>query len=111
MALPLRPTSLRTLAEADPHWIGARDGSGRWIGMTFECPIHDNCRLGVAFSNPVGGGDPEPFHIGNPIWLRQGEDLLTLTISPSIHVQGGTNQCEWHGFIVGGVFQTCGDSR
>ena len=34
-----------------------------------------------------------------------------VTLSPSIRRLGGADGCEWHGFIRGGRFETCGDAR
>jgi hypothetical protein len=111
---PLRAKPIELLRDADPLWIVSSKApeDGRYMGVLFECPIHsDGCYVGVPFSNPVGGGEPEPMHVNKTLWQRTGEGLDTLTLSPSIKVLGGADGCEWHGFIRAGRFETCPDSR
>ncbi len=93
--------------ELNPQYAGKPDRRG--VGIIPECPIHEDCHVGVAFSNALDGGGP--LEAGRPLWQRTGESFETLTLSPSIRVLGGAGRCEWHGFIKNGAFETCGDSR
>lgn len=98
--------------ELNPHLAAFPDRTG--IGLFFDCPIHADCWVAVRFANPLDGGGTfmhpdEP--AATPAWQRTGEDFATLTLSPSIRVLGGADGCEWHGFIRGGKFEHCGDSK
>ncbi len=137
---PLRSAPLVRLDEADPHWVvaNAYDAAGQRIGLDqdkrhgmgvgFECPIHsDGCYVAVMFRNPTDGGPPDAFarrydytdpKSPKPLgwgaracWERVGESFATMTLSPSIRVLGGPDNCEWHGFIRSGLFETCPDSK
>lgn len=117
---PLRPQPLERLVDAEPRFVfsggeGVTDANGQpvpkreGVGVSFACPIHEGyCRVYVPFTNPIDGGPaPDP----RITWERQGETFETLTLTPSIKVLGGSEGCEWHGFIRAGRFETCGDSR
>lgn len=111
---PRRAKPLERLVDADPVWVdgSVSDGERHGTGIIFNCPIHDECFANVQFSNPLDGS---PSHDNNgrcePTWHRTGETFETLTLSPSIRRLGGPDGCEWHGFIRGGRFETCGDAR
>lgn len=91
------------LAELNPRWwADSTDGTtGRHLGVTFDCPHcpkEHPLRLSVAFSNPIGGG--EPYAVPTKLhWQRTGEDFETLTLTPSIDASGFGH---WHGFIQNG---------
>lgn len=104
-----RAQRLTKLVEADAAFYNSFDGERKGLGLVFECPIHEDCNIGVQFSNPIGGGDAE--ETGRPAWRRTGETIEKLTLSPSIRVNGGATGCEWHGFIKNGMFEHCGDAR
>ncbi len=110
----LRARPLERLADADPAWVDS-SGGRRGVMLQFECPIHesdahgDTCRIAVPLDPPLDGG--APIERG---WRRSGgEDFDSVTLAPSIRRLGesdGTG-CRWHGFVRGGRFETCGDSR
>lgn len=115
---PRRAKALDRLVDAEPCFYdyapdralnpnASPDRHG--IGVMFACPIHDDCWLGVQFSNPLDGG--APFEPKRPSWQRTGDTFEALTLSPSIRVLGGADGCEWHGFIHAGRFQHCGDAK
>ena len=121
---PRRAQPLERLADADPCWVDAggdgvsrADGSPvpfrRGVMLSFDCPIHEGCRLGVPVDPPLDGGRPRPEDMAGVAWKRTGgEDFDTVTLSPSIRiVPHDPDDCAWHGFIRAGRFQTCGDSR
>ena len=109
-----REQLLERLVDADPRWVdtgprNTRDPNRKGIGISFECPLHEDCRLGAYFTNPLDGGPP--FEPERPTWDRTGEDFESLTLAPSIRVLQGNGGCRWHGFIRAGRFETCGDAR
>lgn len=115
---PQREKPLLRLADAEPLFYdyapnrevnpdAPRDRRG--IGILFDCPIHEDCRVGVHFANPLDGEGPVEFQRGG--WRRSGETAEDLTLEPSILVLGGPRGCEWHGFIRSGNFENCGDSK
>lgn len=108
---PERAQRLERLVDADPHWTGGVEGRDRAV-LIFECPIHGDHYLSVPLRNPLDGGPPVPWFPSGATWQLVGApDFATLTLEPSIHVLGGENDCEWHGFIRNGRFEHCGDSR
>jgi hypothetical protein len=93
------------LTELNPRWWASEGRHGQ--GITFRCP---HCPpdtvvvLGVAFANPVDGGEPATDPLGpndiiavRPHWNRTGDTFETLTLTPSILFHG-----HWHGFITNG---------
>lgn len=71
--------------------------------LTFDCPFHEDCDAGqVAIPTAPKNGP-----LG---WGRSGNDLETITITPSIK-RGPRGGCEWHGHVTLGRFDHCGDSR
>lgn len=110
---PRRAAPLKRLVDAEPAWVNEERGKPkRLVGVTFDCPIHPDCRIGVPFKNPVTGGPPPKWTgLNGTQWQRTGETFEALTLSPSIHIMGEPDDCEWHGFIRAGCFETCGDSR
>lgn len=99
-----RPKPLERLddPEADAHFVTSEDGE--ITGLIFRCPIHEDCPgyLGPNFA--LGRG---------PVWHRDGDDLASITVAPSIRVGAGDpdSPCHWHGFIRNGRFEHCGDAR
>jgi hypothetical protein len=96
------------LTELNPRWTSGThwllpDGSTQYnevnylgrdgMGITFDCPVHRNHRLGVFFENPLDG---QPAQAHCLLWKRTGDTFETLTLAPSIQAS-----C-WHGFITGG---------
>lgn len=107
--LPRRTVALARLVDADPSWVKWQGRAG--MGIAFDCPIHDGCRLAVPFANPLDGGAPSSWMKSGNAWSRSGTTFDTLTLAPSVHVEGGAAACEWHGAITGGAFTTFGDAR
>lgn len=75
------------------------------MGLTFNCPVHGDHRLGVFFTNPIDGMPPaaDVKHL----WKREGERFEDLTLSPSVDAsefQREGTTC-WHGFIRSGEIQ------
>lgn len=106
--MKLREKPLERLVDADPGFF--TDGETKGAGIVFECPLHENCCVGVHFENPIGGGVPSAN--AKVRWRRDGETFETLTLSPSIRVTSPNHDgCHWHGFVKNGRFETCGDSR
>lgn len=70
-------------------------GDNRSIGVTCLCPCGCEHRLYVPFSNPIGGGLRDD---GRHYWIRTGETLETLTLTPSIQRHFPCPK-SWHGWI------------
>ena len=89
---------------------GTYKGARERVGLIFDCPMHEHCRLGVQFKNPPDGQGPyEPKRAS---WtVTNVDDFKTLTLSPSIRSLGGDGGCQWHGFIKNGRFETCADAN
>lgn len=117
---PQRTKRLERLVDADarfvdwkpdrsinPHLADRPDRRG--VMIVFDCPIHEDCNIGVQITPALDGGGP--LESGQKAWARTGDTVETLTLSPSIRVLGGADGCEWHGFIRNGRFEHCGDSR
>jgi len=71
-------------------------------GIIFDCPCgntDEDHRLFVPFANPIG---PGPL-ISQQGWQRRGDDVETLTLTPSILRH---TDCAWHGFITDGEVRT-----
>lgn len=124
MSRPRRSQPLERLVDADPAWVDSggegvtRADTGepapqrRGVMLSFDCPIHEDCRLGVPVDPPLDQGGPMPHLMAGKAWKRTGGDAFDeVTLAPSIRILGGPDGCEWHGFIRGGRFETCGDSR
>lgn len=117
-----RAQPLERLVDAEPSWVGTggpsitrADGSPvperRGVVLSFQCPIHEDCYIGVPVDPPVDGGPAMPELMAGKAWKRTGdEDFATVTLAPSIRILGGEGECRWHGFIRSGRFETCGDS-
>lgn len=111
MGLPLRAKPLERLIDANPSWISFRVKDRGIVAFGFDCPIHDH-RLSVPLAKPLDGGEPcRDWFPSGAVWDHDMEDFASMTCSPSIHVLGEPDDCEWHGFIRAGRFETCGDSR
>lgn len=99
------------LVELNPKWItlsGWASPSLFAVGLLFDCPHCGARRLGVNFDVPV---DPDGLRgrmfefdaqrvaaaAGRLVWQRTGETFDTMTLNPSIDVEG-----HWHGSIVSG---------
>ena len=99
-------TPPRRLVDLNPEWM-TKDGVGIY-GIRFDCPcgapkrdapgshfhgwpVCDGGRVGVHFSHAEGN-----------CWQRTGEDFETLTLSPSLHLEG-----HWHGWLQNGVLTSC----
>lgn len=117
---PRRAQPLERLVDAHPVWVDAggegitRADTGEpvprrcGVELGFDCPIHDDCRVHIPVDPPLDGGPV----LDDRGWRRTGgEEFGTVTLSPSIRILGGEDGCEWHGFIRGGRFETCGDAR
>lgn len=97
------------LTDLNPQFIGAggegitRDGEPvperRGIGITFNCPCGCDELVFIPFRNPLDGGPPWDSDPRRALWDRTGEDVETLTLTPSIQRLGG---CRWHGWIRSG---------
>lgn len=106
---PQRAVRLTRLVDADPAYISHDGRSG--MGVIFECPIHEDCWIGVPFSNPLDGGLGVSWLRGGAMWNRNGGSFADMTLTPSIHVLGEPDGCEWHGHITNGLFSHCDDAR
>ena len=84
---------MKKLTDLNPKWLGQlRPNSGE--GISLDCPKCGPKHMLVAyFDNPVDGQDAAPW---GDKWHREGEELETLTISPSIQYP-----C-FHGWIENG---------
>lgn len=103
----LRPQPLERLTDADPAQVQI---ATRLVGIAFDCPIHDNCRLAIP-TTPFDGGPPVSWFRSNHVWQRTGDAFDTMTLAPSIDVNGDEiHDCHWHGFVREGRFETCGGS-
>jgi hypothetical protein len=59
-------------------------------GLALRCP---NCGRGgsIFFSNPIGGEVSEKFRVAFakwPTWVRTGDDLESMSLSPSVKMKG-----------------------
>lgn len=100
------------LIDLDPHWTC--DTIGRHgQGISFECPVHHNHRLAVAFANPLDGGERIKLGKSQYYWLRNGLTFDDLTLGPSIDASANKADVSldnvghiqtpcWHGFITNG---------
>jgi hypothetical protein len=115
------------LIDLNPQWINHQDRKG--LGILFDCMSGNHCgpdhnkpcqvRSLVLFANPLDGGAPwygdssvlideifpenEGFWIagcGTARWMRSGETLDTLSMSPSVNA----GRCG-HYTLTDGVFQ------
>jgi hypothetical protein len=99
------------LAELRPKSLVDRDGR-RGMGITLTCPSCLKQRISVWYANPMDGLPPRElleitegmteevkklYASYNNRWQRTGEDFETLSLMPSVDVQG-----HWHGFITNG---------
>jgi len=75
-----------------------RDG----MGVLFLNPNHQNDYIAVPFENPLDGG-PKGEGQGYPVachwWVRTGDTIETLSLSPSVNAKGAAG---WHGWIRNG---------
>lgn len=101
------------LIDLNPRWIQGgqwTDSSGTMhfpnydlsnprhgMGVTFECPLHRDHRLGVWFANPVDG--KPPIDGKETLWQRTGATFEEISLSPSI--DASEHGC-WHGHIANG---------
>lgn len=94
------------LTDLDPRYITME--SGQRVGLTFQCPgCGDADQRAAVFVAPPF--DPGP--TAERSWHRTGEDLATISLSPSIRVShgdgaGGTREC-WHGYLKAGKLVSC----
>lgn len=116
---PQRAQHLVRLVDANPNWVDYdfsdgfdKPGKRKKVAVAFDCPIHEHCRISVPLHKPLDGGPPiRDWFKSGALWAHSGTDFVTLSLSPSIHVLGEPDDCEWHGFVRNGTFSTCGDSR
>lgn len=107
------------LTDLKPKWWAAPGRVGQ--GVLFLCPHCKEAWLCAPFRNPIDGGQPwelrpspkslweviypvylKPGTLMVPpghLWLREGDDFDTLTLSPS--VDASRAGC-WHGFVRNG---------
>lgn len=107
-----------TLAECAPRWVrydGREPGAefGPANALQFECPEAETAdHIGCVQTIPVAlqlDGTPNPRQAaGRVTWNRDGDDLSTVTLTPSIRCSGA---CRWHGFVTCGRIEFCGDSQ
>lgn len=65
------------------------------VGVGFDCPCGCGEAIFVPFANPLDGGPA--IQRG---WVRTGETMETLTLTPSILRLSG---CRWHGWVTRGT--------
>lgn len=93
------------LTDLDPKFAYpfqiASEGTGRVL--SFQCPgkccevkeRSEHTLITVHFANPIN-----PTDVPNPRgWLRTGTDFESISLSPSINVEGAHT---WHGFVTNG---------
>jgi hypothetical protein len=93
------------LTELNPRWIAAKRHSKYLYGLTFDVPVPgaaaEGVRAAVYFEPAINDG-PEPdadeVDVG-PRWHRTGVSFETLTLDPSIRIDG---PFPWHGFVRNG---------
>lgn len=96
----LREKPLDRLVDANPRL----SQGGQWL--RFDCPFHGvhqewgQCEIAIPLKPEPNGWDVE-----------NRDDFTCITVSPSIKVTGRATGCYWHGFVRGGRFEHCGDSR
>ena len=69
-------------------------------GLCFDCPRHPdgNCRLFVAFANPIGGAPQHYMAKGHEkVWDRAGETIAELTLAQEMDFPE-----HWKGWIKNG---------
>lgn len=92
------------LATLNPQWLDGADGR-RGLGLRFDCPCclnapaNERLRIYVHVDPPLDGGAALA-----PAWKRSGDTFESLTLSPSIHLQGAH---DWHGFVTNGEVTSC----
>lgn len=90
------------LTDLNPRWLQAEDGR-RGLGVAFDCPCKAceprriKQRVAVFFENPLDG--KARLAGRDAYWKREGDDFVTLTITPSID---GRDFGHWHGTVRGG---------
>lgn len=98
----------RLLVDLDASFVSV---DGRRVAVQFRCPGCRRERIVIPFANPPDGGAPAK-ELNASLWTREGDDLETLTLSPSVDFGHTTfndappynpRPCNWHGFIRGGV--------
>lgn len=95
------PPAALPLNDLEPRYITVE--SGQRVGLTFQCPgCGDPDQRAAVFVDPPF--DPGPPH--ERAWQRTGDDLATISLSPSIRVShgdghGGAREC-WHGYLTDG---------
>lgn len=115
----------KTLVDCNPRWV-SHFTEGVPDGIEFDCPEgHEGCTYVIPFT-PAFDGEQKT----SQAWLRTGDTFETLCLSPSIKgiakyasreaaiADGRIAQyvhprmwCSFHGFIVNGTIQFCGDSQ
>lgn len=86
------------------EWI--EDASGRRVGVKFICPtcpaVEGAPTIAVLFANPPDGGPAVlpgsllPGENEGRRWMRSGDTLETMTLTPSVDC----SKCgHWHGFV------------
>ncbi len=89
------------LVDLHPSWI-ATGGGRHGMGITFDCPVHGDHKLGVPFVNPIDGGEPCPNVDKGRLWHRDGETFGPLSLTPSLWVRCKDKSTDWHGHITEG---------
>lgn len=107
------------LIDLNPRWVGlngrnhfGENSASVKFGLTFACP-HCGIRMGVLFRPFMdpdnialkvewaipGAPDPNTGEVKEVLWWdRTGDSFETLTLSPSVNLEG-----HWHGHITNGL--------
>jgi hypothetical protein len=70
------------LEHLDPLWV---DGESWGCGVSLRCPIHQDHRIQLTFSQCCGGHAPPA---QSEAYYRTGSSFDTLTLFPSVDIPG-----------------------
>jgi hypothetical protein len=103
----LRDLDAFWLTDATPNGHRRSDAPDGAQGVMFMCPACQNHYILIYFSNPINAPIATAECDQNPRWLRNGDTLDTLTLSPSINLDTANlpadyTGCRWHGFVKNG---------
>lgn len=73
------------MRKLNPEWISAPERFG--LGVSWDCEVHDDCRVEIFFSNPLDSGAPilQDKWGRPPLHFRVGSGFGELTVSDWIN--------------------------